>query len=97
MVVTADHSHVFTIGGYQPRGNPIFGYTESKASDNMRFTTLSYANGPGGKVNSTRTEPTQKELDDPDHRWQSLVPTSSERHGGEDVGMYNFFFLPCFL
>lgn len=24
-VVTADHSHVFTFGGYTPRGNPIFG------------------------------------------------------------------------
>ncbi|NXJ82250.1 PPBT protein, partial [Trogon melanurus] len=28
-VVTADHSHVFTFGGYTPRGNPIFG--EDKA------------------------------------------------------------------
>ncbi|NWZ23099.1 PPBT protein, partial [Asarcornis scutulata] len=26
-VVTADHSHVFTFGGYTPRGNPIFGET----------------------------------------------------------------------
>lgn len=24
-VVTADHSHVFTIGGTPPRGNPVFG------------------------------------------------------------------------
>lgn len=24
-VVTADHSHVFTFGGYTPRGNSIFG------------------------------------------------------------------------
>ena len=24
-VVTADHSHVFTLGGAPPRGNPIFG------------------------------------------------------------------------
>jgi len=92
MIVTADHSHVFTIGGYQPRGNPIFGYTEDKAKDGMRFTTLSYANGPGGKVNSTRKEPKQTELDDADHRWQSLVPTSSERHGGEDVGMLIDFY-----
>ena len=25
ITVTADHSHVFTIGGYALRGNPIFG------------------------------------------------------------------------
>ena len=25
IVVTADHSHVFTVGGYAPRGNPILG------------------------------------------------------------------------
>jgi alkaline phosphatase len=25
ITVTADHSHVFTIGGYAKRGNPIFG------------------------------------------------------------------------
>ena len=27
LTVTADHSHVFTIGGYTGRGNPIFGTT----------------------------------------------------------------------
>lgn len=31
-VVTADHSHVFTFGGYTPRGNSIFGtFRESLA------------------------------------------------------------------
>jgi alkaline phosphatase len=25
IVVTADHSHVFMMGGYPPRGNPLFG------------------------------------------------------------------------
>lgn len=54
IIVTADHSHVFTIAGYPQRGNPILGkvvepgksaYT--KAADGMPYTTLSYANGPG--------------------------------------------------
>ena len=36
-----------------------------------------------------RSEPTNEELDDPDHHWQSLVPLSSESHGGEDVGKSN--------
>ena len=56
MIVTADHSHVFTMGGYPDRGNPILGYVSNKrkADDGMKFTTLSYANGPGGKVNQSR-------------------------------------------
>lgn len=29
-VVTADHSHVFTFGGYTPRGNSIFGRWASR-------------------------------------------------------------------
>ena len=57
MIVTADHSHVFTLGGYPDRGNPILGYVgaaDKKAKDGKRYTTLSYANGPGGKVYQTR-------------------------------------------
>ena len=55
--MTADHSHVFTLGGYPDRGNPILGYVgdvNKKAKDGLRYTTLAYANGPGGKVNKTR-------------------------------------------
>ncbi len=54
IVVTADHSHTFTIAGYPQRGNPILGKVVepgksaySKAADGMPHTTLSYANGPG--------------------------------------------------
>jgi alkaline phosphatase len=57
IVVTADHSHVFTIAGYPKRGNPILGKvvnpgssTPAKAADGMPYTTLSYANGPGYHV-----------------------------------------------
>jgi alkaline phosphatase len=33
-VVTADHSHVFTFGGYTPRGNSIFGkWTSIRAGE----------------------------------------------------------------
>ena len=35
-----------------------------------------------------------EELEDPNHMWQSLVPTSSETHGGEDVGKFLEFFFP---
>ncbi|MEQ1530764.1 MAG: alkaline phosphatase [Methylococcales bacterium] len=52
ILVTADHSHVFTIAGYPSRGNPILGRTavdgvELKDSLGLPYTTLSYANGPG--------------------------------------------------
>lgn len=52
IVVTADHSHVFTIGGYPSRGNPILGKAAvdgvpSKDALGLPYTTVSYANGPG--------------------------------------------------
>ncbi len=59
IIVTADHSHVFTIAGYPTRGNPILGkvigndeHGEAKdsfsmAADGMPYTTVSYANGRG--------------------------------------------------
>jgi alkaline phosphatase len=56
IIVTADHSHVFTIAGYPKRGNPILGKvvnvgdTEpAMASDGMPYTTLGYTNGRGFK------------------------------------------------
>ena len=54
IIVTADHSHVFTIAGYPKRGNPILGkvvavgQTEpSLAADDMPYTTVGYTNGGG--------------------------------------------------
>lgn len=59
IIVTADHSHVFTIAGYPTRGNPILGKVVgndsrgvakesfSTAKDGMPYTTVSYANGRG--------------------------------------------------
>ncbi|XP_057299612.1 alkaline phosphatase-like isoform X1 [Hydractinia symbiolongicarpus] len=86
-IVTADHSHVFTFGGYQSRGTDIFNYTNAKrfiAKDGQRFTSLSYANGPGGGLRP----PTNEQLKDKDFKWPSLVPLNSETHGAEDVGIY---------
>ncbi len=54
ILVTADHSHVFTIAGYPKRGNPILGKvipvgsdTPSTADDGLPYTTVGYNNGPG--------------------------------------------------
>lgn len=61
IVVTADHSHVFTLAGYPSRGNPILGKAaingiELKDSLGLPYTTLSYANGPGFTGGSARRE-----------------------------------------
>jgi alkaline phosphatase len=54
IIVTADHSHVFTIAGYPKRGNPILGKvvnigsnSPALAADGMPYTTLGYTNGLG--------------------------------------------------
>lgn len=54
ILVTADHSHVFTIAGYPKRGNPILGKVvgvgsdePATASDGLPYTTLGYTNGRG--------------------------------------------------
>ncbi|MEO8157681.1 MAG: alkaline phosphatase [Betaproteobacteria bacterium] len=56
IIVTADHSHTFTIAGYPKRGNPILGKvvepghpTKEYAHDalGLPYTTLGYVNGPG--------------------------------------------------
>jgi alkaline phosphatase len=58
VVVTADHDHTLTMGGYPVRGNPILGLVvepgdEDEPSQTARdllgrpYTTLGYQNGPG--------------------------------------------------
>lgn len=61
IVVTADHSHVFTIAGYPSRGNPILGLADSNGTPakdalGLPYTTLGYANGPGYAGGGERRE-----------------------------------------
>ncbi len=96
VVVTADHSHVFTMAGYPAKGNPIMGLVKGNlsngspspnnalASDGWPYTTLGYANGPvSGRSNLSAVDTT-----DPNFRQPALVPMGSETHSGEDVPIY---------
>ena len=91
ITVTADHSHVFTIGGYPKRGNPVFGLIKKVDNqhaldlDGKPYTTLGYANGPGG-LNGTRPNITNVDTADKKYRQQATVLRRSETHGSEDVG-----------
>lgn len=96
ILVTADHSHVFTIAGYPRRGNPIFGLampvellgnTPELARDNKPYTTLGYQNGPGA-IQGERPALTHDQVTAHDHQQQAAIPTRSETHGGEDVALF---------
>ncbi|XP_066462365.1 alkaline phosphatase, tissue-nonspecific isozyme-like [Eleutherodactylus coqui] len=89
-LVTADHSHVFTFGGYPPRGNPILGLALEKSEvDGMPYTAILYGNGPGFKVQGGKRENiTGMNTADAKYMAQSAVPLKSETHGGEDVAIF---------
>ena len=96
ILVTADHSHVFTMAGYPDRGNPILGFVARSdegsrdftlAKDNEPYTTLGYANGPN-VAGSKRKMPAEGEAKSPNYLQQSTVEMSSETHGGEDVALF---------
>ncbi len=114
ILVTADHSHVFTISGYPTRGNPILGKvvgndnsgnpksSAALADDDKPYTTLGYQNGAGfamlsdGEAPNTRrpivsgrvADLAQINTKSPGFHQESLVPSNSETHGGEDVAVY---------
>lgn len=102
ILVTADHSHVFTMAGYPRRGNDILGLVvppegrgedgiagegPTLAKDGKPYTTLGYANGPGAVKLDENGERPMPETGVHAHQ-QSLIPTGSETHGGEDVALY---------
>jgi alkaline phosphatase len=99
IMVTADHSHVFTIAGYPRRGNDILGLVVPPAAggergddpmlaaDGKPYTTLGYANGPGAVKHDAGGGRPIPETGVMAHQ-QALVPMGSETHAGEDVALY---------
>ncbi|HZV98495.1 MAG TPA: alkaline phosphatase [Methylophilaceae bacterium] len=104
IIVTADHSHVFTIAGYPHRGNSILGLVKSvpevdgmptaadKDAQQLPYTTLSYANGPGARKAANnggkRPDLTEVDTEELDYRQEAIVELEAETHGGEDVAIY---------
>lgn len=100
IMVTADHSHVFTIGGYPARGNPILGLVKNPdpeagapnpepalAEDGKPYTTLGYHNGPNVR-RADSPALTDNHVQSPDYNQQTAIGMSSETHSGEDVPLY---------
>ncbi len=100
IIVTADHSHTFTLAGYPTRGNPILGKVignddlgEPNANydlldDGLPYTSAGYQNGPGAVDSLPRPDLTNIDTEAETFHQQSLIPRSSETHGGEDVAVY---------
>jgi len=98
ILVTADHSHVFTMAGYPVRGNPILGLVKgfnpetrtidvTEAKDGKPYTTLGYHNGPNVREADTPAL-TDNMVQDKDFRQQTAVNLGSETHAGEDVALF---------
>ncbi|XP_074009668.1 intestinal-type alkaline phosphatase-like [Numenius arquata] len=85
-VITADHSHVFSFGGYTLRGSSIFGVAPSNATDGKRYTSILYGNGPG-YPGTERPDVDDNIAGQYDYKQQAAVPLASETHGGEDVAI----------
>ena len=93
VLVTADHSHVFTLAGYPDRGNPILGVVRDQAGkevlakDGKPYTSLGYWAGPGHEEGE-RSEVDDKITQSSDYLQQAAVPLKKETHGGEDVALF---------
>ncbi len=99
IIVTADHSHVFTFAGYPARGNNIMGLVrevgdDGKVEENPAldinkkpYTTLGYANGTG-HIPGERPILTQDQVTNPDYKQEATIPKTSESHAGEDVAIF---------
>lgn len=93
IIVTADHSHTFTIAGYPDRGNNILGKVVTDGAlaldaNGKPYTTLGYINGPGYRGPAARPDLTNVDTANVNFLQEAAVPMESETHAAEDVGIY---------
>lgn len=93
LVVTADHSHVFTFGAYSSRGSNILGFGSLEQFnvsdvDKLPINIIAYGNGPN--FQSIRNESYLYSLNTNSTKYlaPTALPMKSETHGGEDVPVY---------
>ena len=104
VILTADHSHTMTIGGYAGREQDIAGVVKEAdvlvdlGEDGETFTVLSYGNGPGFmQFNGTgvgdftfidRDTMEEGTTAGMSYLQASAAPVGSETHAGDDVGIW---------
>jgi alkaline phosphatase len=102
ILVTADHSHVFTIAGYPQRGNDILGLVvpppgggdgDASGTDAPGAPTLAADGKPYatlGYANGPGAVKGERPVPETGIKaqQQSLVPSGAETHGGEDVALF---------
>lgn len=93
LVVTADHSHVFTIGAYSQRGSNIFGFSTLDGKnvsdiDRLPINILAYGNGPNYPSPRNATYLSTLNTNSTDYLSPAALPLAGESHGAEDVPVY---------
>lgn len=93
LIVTADHSHPFSLAGYTKRGNPVLGLVDEESAkiepplDHKPYTALVYGNGPGWKPERENLTGVDTAADN--YIQQSAIPLEYETHSAEDVGIFS--------
>ena len=93
LVVTADHSHVFTFGGYGSRGSNILGFASLERAnvsdvDRLPVNIIAYGNGPNFASPRNATYLSALDTNSTKYLSPTALPLTSETHGGEDVPVY---------
>lgn len=98
VVVTGDHSHVFTIGGYPTRGNPILGLvvendargepmtTPARDDLGLPYTTLGYRDGYGASIGTAERPGRRRDLSGVDTTAPDFVQNALVPLDGESHG-----------
>jgi len=85
LVATADHGHVFTMGGVAKRGNPILGTANNLASDKQKYTVITYGNGPGYSTSRLTSSMVHNFKY---YKAKAAIPLQYESHSAEDTVVY---------